>query len=144
MAQLARPDSRFAGGSNQNFQAGFALIDDTKSRNSATPAMSITCPNAAPIATSTAKNTSSEPAGRASCNMLKLYAQVQELPMTPKAAAPHAVASLFFGTQAGRTPLPRRARTPFEAAGRFSPNPSSPRASVPARFGAAVSRDGAP
>jgi len=40
IAQLARPLSRFAGGSHQNFHAGFGSIEATKKKNAASPTAS--------------------------------------------------------------------------------------------------------
>ena len=64
-----RPLPSLPGRSNQNLQAGLPLIDEMKKRNTATPAASIRCPNAAPTATTITRNTNSDGDGRRNVSM---------------------------------------------------------------------------
>jgi hypothetical protein len=73
-AQLARPLSRFAGGSHQNFHAGFASIEATKKKNAATPTASMKYPVAAPSPTTTSRKQTNDPGGLRSRSMVRLWA----------------------------------------------------------------------
>jgi hypothetical protein len=64
IAQLARPLSRFAGGSYQNFHDGLASIEATKKQNAATPTAPSKYPVAAPSPTRKSRKQTNDTGGK--------------------------------------------------------------------------------
>src|SRR5262249_24065138 len=77
IAQLARPLSRFAGGSHQNFHAGFGSIEATKKKNAASPTASTRWPAAAPSPTTMSRKQTNETGGFRTRNLIGVCAPLR-------------------------------------------------------------------